>query len=227
MEATENLTTTTLPSVTLNAAPTSAPSNSPISFPINSTSVFLTISSIIRITPSYMETTNDPTTISTIATSKEIINTKITNGTDSDSEAQMDSDDDAILIVSIIVSIFCIVAIIIVVYFVSRRRQISQSVIEEMQLRKSIQPIVHKKEHVLSKDNRLDNNRPEIKPQSPPLNNEGCDMRIKEYVDEGIIIKGEDEETGKGTRSGMMIDDDEFIVETKGCDSAAVTEENK
>ena len=71
----------------------------------------------------------------------------------------------------------------------------------------------------------MDNSK--IKPQLPSLNEETCDTRMKEYVDEGIIIKGEDEKTDKGTTSGVMIGADEFIAETKGNHSAAVIEENK
>ena len=111
------------------------------------------------------------------------------------------------------VSIACIVAIVIVIYIISKRRDRSQSVIQEMQLRKSIEPVAQKKEHVLSKGCPLDNH-PKIKPQPPSLNEENCDLRMKE-----IIIKGEDEETDKGTINGV-IGDDEFIVATKGNNSA-------
>ena len=57
-------------------------------------------------------------------------------------------------------------------------------------------------------------------PQPPSVNDEDCNMRMKENVDQEIIIKGEDEETDKGTGTGdnCNIGDDEFIVETKGID---------
>ena len=61
-----------------------------------------------------------------------------------------------------------------------------------MQSRKSVEPIKHKKEHVLSKHNVLDSDYPKIRQQSPSLNEKNCDMRMKEYVDEKIISKGED-----------------------------------
>ena len=61
------------------------------------------------------------------------ISTKTPDGTDSDSEAQTDSNADAILLLSIVVSTVCMVGMIIFIYFKSRRgRQRSQSVIQEM-----------------------------------------------------------------------------------------------
>ena len=58
--------------------------------------------------------------------------------------------------------------------------------------------------------------------QPPALNEEDFDMRMKQYIDDEIIVKGEDEETDKAIYTGdsdeIAITDDDFNVETKGND---------
>ena len=102
------------------------------------------------------------------------------------------------------------------IYFVSRRRKRSPSIIEAMQLKKSIESTVPPIEMPSSKQN--DNDQPY------PINKGGDDMRMDGFVNEEIIIEGGNKETEleiKGNGACVNgIGDHEFIIETKGNDVA-------
>ena len=124
--------------------------------------------------------------------------------------------DHIILILSIIVSIMCMVIMFLLIYILSRKRQRSASTMQETQITQSIQSIAHKKEHVhvISEHNWVDNDYPKSIQQAHQWNKEDCNRRRTEYVDEVITAEGEDGKTAKETGIG----EDEFIVETKGND---------
>ena len=58
----------------------------------------------------------------------------------------------------------------------------------------------HMNAKISSKHKHLDDDHPKINSQPSSFHKEECDMRMKDGVDEEIIINGDDGETDKGTR---------------------------
>ena len=218
--------TITAPTLLLSASPTNPSLSStihPTAAPtINSITELLAPTLFPSLSPAYLtlnkiQSTYAPPMSHTIKAMNEDNNSRTTDGSDFDVATEEQSYGDAVLIVSIVVGVVCLVTMLIVTYFASRRIHRAEPIVEEMQMAKSIESIRQKKK--INAGKLQENDYPKISQQSPALGEQDGGMRFEEYVDQEIVIQEENEVTDQGAVA-YQIGDDEFIVQTNGNDAS-------
>ena len=191
---------TSYPLRAITAAPTHLPSASPTN-PLLSPAIDPTAVPTIKSKNELLakplfttrSTTNPPlnTMSSTIQVMDEYNNVKTTDESDFDDlVTEVESYDNAVLIASIGVTLLGMVQLVIFIYFVSGSIQRTESIVEGMQMKKSIESIPQNTG--INAFKIYENKHAKISPQPHALSKQDggvTEMRLTEYVNQEIVIE--------------------------------------